>query len=400
MKKRFLLSACMALSLVLAGCSSGGNSTVKGTEPVDGVSLTQSTFSLDVGETYFMSSFVKISPSNAKDTAYTLESSNEAVFSVDNDRSSITGVSIGAGTLTVTTHDGGYTTSAKVVVGGGVQEDVPDDAGDSDITYTDYTLVFTLYDVNADVQKAPSYGSFYIQGDYDGTWNTDGWWDWGGYTALTETVDQNGNVAYALHLDSVKGGEHYFNIVLGYTGQSVAWNPLRDDNFSFTIATTAVSGGTHYYNLINCYTVEEKYPDPSLDTGDKGESDVYVVFVDTGSTDTSSVTGKTMTGGSSSNSSFYSGTATAATTGTSNKTCLYNPQPVTLTVGLNCWFWFWENNGLDISTGTITIPATTEGTYAVYTVSYDLSSTSKQEDSSAGSWTTGVTSITDYIATL
>ncbi|MCD8195118.1 MAG: Ig-like domain-containing protein [Coprobacillus sp.] len=390
MKKKFLLSACLALSLVLAGCStSGGNSAIKGEGSVEGVRLTQDTFNVDIGETYFLKSFVEFTPTYPADQTYTLESSNEDIFTVDSEQGSFTGVSIGVGTLTLTTNDGGYTANATVIVGGGISEDVPDDAGDSTITYTNYTLVFTLYDENLQVQKALDGDTLYITGDYDGTWNSDGWWDWGGYTALTETTDASGNVAYSITLSSVIGGSHEFMICVGNS-----WNPIRSDNFTFTIATTAVSGGTHYYPLLNCYNFEEKFgEDPSAT-----ETEFYIVFLDSGSATISNTYeiqgGKAVFNGSTKT------TGTNATTGTTNKTCIYTSTPGTLTSGQTDSYWIWvSDTDINVSTGTITIPKNDTG-YAVYTVEYDLSSTSHQEDSTAGTWTTGVSSITEFIAAL
>ncbi len=85
---------------------------------VDGVTISKSTLSLTVGESSTLSATV--SPSNATNKNVTWSSSNTDVASVSN--GSVTALSAGTTTITVTTVDGGFTASCTVTVtssGGG-----------------------------------------------------------------------------------------------------------------------------------------------------------------------------------------------------------------------------------------------------------------------------------------
>jgi uncharacterized protein YjdB len=81
--------------------------------PVTAVVLTPSTISLEVGQTQSLSAAV--SPSNASDQGVSWSSSNSSIASVSSS-GVVTGVSVGTGSITVTTDDGNYTDSSVVII--------------------------------------------------------------------------------------------------------------------------------------------------------------------------------------------------------------------------------------------------------------------------------------------
>ena len=81
--------------------------------PVDGVSFTESTLNLEVGDSYSLTAV--ISPDKATDQSLLWSSDNDAVVSVDAD-GKITALSGGSAVITVTTHDGGYTANCSISV--------------------------------------------------------------------------------------------------------------------------------------------------------------------------------------------------------------------------------------------------------------------------------------------
>jgi uncharacterized protein YjdB len=85
------------------------------TKPVSvtGVTLDQSTATIDVGATVQLTATV--SPENADDNSVTWSSSDDAVASVNNS-GQVTGVAEGTATITVTTNDGDFTASADITV--------------------------------------------------------------------------------------------------------------------------------------------------------------------------------------------------------------------------------------------------------------------------------------------
>jgi uncharacterized protein YjdB len=97
----------------------GGSVTVQGgtsSEPVSGVSLDQTSYSLAVGETGQLTATV--APANASNKNVTWTSDNEAVATVDA-TGKVTAVSAGTANITVTTADGGFTATCAVTVQGG-----------------------------------------------------------------------------------------------------------------------------------------------------------------------------------------------------------------------------------------------------------------------------------------
>ncbi|MBN2880332.1 MAG: Ig-like domain-containing protein [Clostridia bacterium] len=81
--------------------------------PVDGVSLSDSTLTLEIGETYSLTA--AISPEKATDKSLLWTSDNESVVTVDA-AGKVTAISGGNAVVTVTTHDGGYTSSCSIAV--------------------------------------------------------------------------------------------------------------------------------------------------------------------------------------------------------------------------------------------------------------------------------------------
>jgi hypothetical protein len=98
-------------SVTVTGSGGGGGGSVA----VTGVTLNQSSFSLAVGNTATLTETV--SPSNASNKAVTWKSSNSSIASVNN--GTVTAVSAGQATITVTTADGGKTATCSVTVTGG-----------------------------------------------------------------------------------------------------------------------------------------------------------------------------------------------------------------------------------------------------------------------------------------
>lgn len=80
--------------------------------PVEGVYLDKSSIELRIGESYALSA--TLIPVDPLDPAIAWSTSDAAVASVDNGL--VTALSAGSATVTVTTHDGGFTASCSVVV--------------------------------------------------------------------------------------------------------------------------------------------------------------------------------------------------------------------------------------------------------------------------------------------
>ena len=83
------------------------------TVPVTGITLSQKTASMKVGDTKVITGTVV--PDDATNKAITYASDNEAVATVDS-TGKITAVSVGTANITATTVDGGFTESCAVTV--------------------------------------------------------------------------------------------------------------------------------------------------------------------------------------------------------------------------------------------------------------------------------------------
>jgi len=118
MKNKFLLIALAAIigfsfaSLSLTGCDDGGGTT---TVPVTGVTLNQSSISLNVSGSATL--IATVTPDNAKNKTVSWSTSNPAAATVSN--GVVTAVAAGTATITVTTADGGKTATCTVTVTGG-----------------------------------------------------------------------------------------------------------------------------------------------------------------------------------------------------------------------------------------------------------------------------------------
>lgn len=148
-----------------------------------------------------------------------------------------------------------------------------------------YTLVFTLYDANGEVQTCPDYGKLQIQGEFDGTLNDGGWIDWGSYHDLSQTIDTYGNVAYEVSFsDLVVDTSYEFNIVFFYNESSLntsGWPTISSSNFSVTI--TGEETNTQYVDLTGCYTLASRYTASGIDDSDSA-IDITIAIKDSGST--------------------------------------------------------------------------------------------------------------------
>ena len=80
---------------------------------VTGVSISPKSASVDLGRTIQLTASIK--PSNATNKNLSWSVSDETIISVD-DRGTVTGLSLGTATATVTTEDGGFTASAEITV--------------------------------------------------------------------------------------------------------------------------------------------------------------------------------------------------------------------------------------------------------------------------------------------
>ena len=80
---------------------------------VTGVSISPKSASVDLGRTIQLTASIK--PSNATNKNLSWSVSDETIISVD-DRGTVTGLSLGTATVTVTTEDGGFTASAEITV--------------------------------------------------------------------------------------------------------------------------------------------------------------------------------------------------------------------------------------------------------------------------------------------
>jgi uncharacterized protein YjdB len=80
--------------------------------PVTGISLSQTTLTLDIGATSTL--IASVAPTNATNKALTWASSDPTVASVAN--GTVTAVSAGTATITVTTADGGFAATCVVTV--------------------------------------------------------------------------------------------------------------------------------------------------------------------------------------------------------------------------------------------------------------------------------------------
>ena len=97
-----------------ASCSVTVTGSGGGSVPVTGVTLNPTTLSLTVNQTATLTATV--APSNASNKAVTWSTSNRSVASVSD--GTVTGVSAGNATITVTTRDGGITATCAVTVTG------------------------------------------------------------------------------------------------------------------------------------------------------------------------------------------------------------------------------------------------------------------------------------------
>lgn len=111
---------------------------------VTGVSVSPTTATIEQGETVALTETV--APSNATDKAVTWSSNNSAVATVSS--GVVTGVGVGSATITVTTHDGGFTATCAVTV--------------TAATFVDFQLATTLVSGEEYVIASGDSGSVYL----------------------------------------------------------------------------------------------------------------------------------------------------------------------------------------------------------------------------------------------
>ena len=109
-----LMAIAFAFSSVLTSCDKGKDGDEDGNgSSTTGVTLSQITLSLLVGENETL--IATVSPSDATDKSLTWTSSNTSVATVDNS-GKVTGVAEGSATITVKTTNGGYMATCAVTV--------------------------------------------------------------------------------------------------------------------------------------------------------------------------------------------------------------------------------------------------------------------------------------------
>ena len=116
MRPRAILISLAGVVLLLTGCENpvdGGGNGGSDTVSVTGVTLTETSLAIVVGDTADLTETV--APENASDKTVSWSSSDSAVATVDTD-GVVTGVAEGSATITVTTNDGGHTAEATVTV--------------------------------------------------------------------------------------------------------------------------------------------------------------------------------------------------------------------------------------------------------------------------------------------
>ena len=82
--------------------------------PVTGVSITDASVSLNIGNTITLQA--EVTPADATNKEVVWSSANESIATVDASTGAVTAVSAGTTTITVTTVDGGYTATVEVSV--------------------------------------------------------------------------------------------------------------------------------------------------------------------------------------------------------------------------------------------------------------------------------------------
>ncbi|MCD8195484.1 MAG: hypothetical protein LUD22_04235 [Coprobacillus sp.] len=154
------------------------------------------------------------------------------------------------------------------------------DTGSETTPVNNYTIVFTIYDTNGDVQQCPSYGSLYVHGNFGGNLITptegDPYYEWSDqYIKLDETT-YDSHVAYSATFSGVIPGETYaFDICFIYENESTStWRPINPADtyekydFYCTISSDATDDGTQYQDLTGCYTLASEFP--SSESEDEG----------------------------------------------------------------------------------------------------------------------------------
>ena len=124
-------SSVVTVTTVDGGYTATCNVTVQEDSiPVTGVSVTQSSMSLEVGDKVYLEA--NIEPDYASNQNLTYSSSNEECASIDSN-GLITSLAVGSSTMTVTTVDGGFTATCEVTVSekeSGGSEYVPTESDD------------------------------------------------------------------------------------------------------------------------------------------------------------------------------------------------------------------------------------------------------------------------------
>ncbi|MCD8204450.1 MAG: Ig-like domain-containing protein [Coprobacillus sp.] len=324
---------------------------------VTSVTITPTTLALTEGETGTVS-ISEIVPSNATNaSSVSWSSSNTSAATVDN-YGVVTAVSADYGTADITaTVDGVVSNSCTVTINPKIT------------SVKNYTVVWTLMDSSNQAQVAPTYGHFYIEGDFNkneyGNWNTaDESWQ------LTE-ITSNGNTAYSFTFSELEYGSYKYQIVFGYDDEdTVGWNPVTSGDWTLEITNSISDGTTDYKTLTGCHTVASEYEEHGFD--------VTVYFCLVGSTSSYLANGVSLTikctdgnifvnnGDQDGYYDWDSMTYIAAKVNGSDRGAYYQTSEVVLAAGVSHWLNFCgPNDGVN---------STYENYYIQFTVPSDLGS--------------------------
>ena len=112
MKTSKIITLMITITCLILLFNSCDNNTTK-PNPVTGISLNQTTLSMQIGDTRTLTAI--ITPENATNKGVIWSSSNSSIASIS-DTGLVTALTQGSATITVTTQDGGFTDSCQVLV--------------------------------------------------------------------------------------------------------------------------------------------------------------------------------------------------------------------------------------------------------------------------------------------
>lgn len=213
-------------------------SVTSGSIAVTGVTLNQSALSMYVDDTANLTA--SISPSGASNKNVTWSTTNSAVATINN--GTVTAVSSGTATITVTTSDGGFTASCDVSVS--VSESLSEITLNSSSGFT-----YGSYDTNFGIDTIASYEyGFYRAGSYSG-----------GLVTLYDDSNYHGyeynNLQGALYNDTPINGIKKITVTYQSTGGlNVCYGVSKARGYSTTLASaSSATTVTVNCSVASCY---------------------------------------------------------------------------------------------------------------------------------------------------